>query len=364
MKELKPFLISLLVVTSLFLGITAYAAPNGRYEFNLWPVTDNRYELGTTTLRWFRFFSSYASTTQLSADSLCLNSDTCRTTWPTGGSGTFSWTPTSWGVSTSTTLGFLQGFLSTASSTIDSTLRLTGNLFFDGELLPDGATCSNGQILKRTGANDWDCAADDTSAGGGTFAWTPTSYGVSTSTTLGFLQGFLSTASSTINASSTITGVLTASGGIFGNLTGTASLATALGANGANCSSGNSPLGVDASGAVESCFDVWTEAENTSAGYTTNTGTVTSIATTFPILGGPITTTGTLTFGGLSTSTNPTIGQLPYWTGVNTFGSVATGTISVPTGLTITANRSAVGGAAVIGLDTGYVIPLQSTLDA
>lgn len=48
---------------------------------------------------------------------------------------------------------------------------------------------------------------------------------------------------------------------------GNADTATALAANGANCSAGNSPLGVDASGAVESCFDVWTEAENTSAGY-------------------------------------------------------------------------------------------------
>ena len=36
----------------------------------------------------------------------------------------------------------------------------SGNFDFDGELLPDGATCSNGQILKKTGANDWDCAAD------------------------------------------------------------------------------------------------------------------------------------------------------------------------------------------------------------
>lgn len=43
------------------------------------------------------------------------------------GSGTFSWTPTSWGVSTSTTLGFLNGFLSTASSTINSNLTITGN---------------------------------------------------------------------------------------------------------------------------------------------------------------------------------------------------------------------------------------------
>lgn len=46
-----------------------------------------------------------------------------------------------------------------------------------------------------------------------------------------------------------------------------ADTADALSANGANCTSGNAPLGVDASGAVEGCFDVWTEAENTSAGY-------------------------------------------------------------------------------------------------
>lgn len=40
-----------------------------------------------------------------------------------------------------------------------------------------------------------------------------------------------------------------------------ADAATALAANGANCSAGSAPLGVDASGAVESCFDVFTQAE-------------------------------------------------------------------------------------------------------
>ncbi|OHB13696.1 MAG: hypothetical protein A3G05_02080 [Candidatus Zambryskibacteria bacterium RIFCSPLOWO2_12_FULL_45_14] len=61
-----------------------------------------------------------------SFNTICLSSD-CRTSWPSGGSGTFAWTPTSYGVSTSTTLGFLSGFLSTASSTIDSNLTITGN---------------------------------------------------------------------------------------------------------------------------------------------------------------------------------------------------------------------------------------------
>src|SRR3990167_8304937 len=37
---------------------------------------------------------------------------------------------------------------------------VAGNFAFQGEIMPDGATCSNDQILKKTGANDWDCATD------------------------------------------------------------------------------------------------------------------------------------------------------------------------------------------------------------
>ncbi len=53
-----------------------------------------------------------------------------------------------------------------------------------------------------------------------------------------------------------------------------ADTATSLHANGSNCSSGSAPLGVDASGNAESCFDVWTEAENTAAGYLKADGTI------------------------------------------------------------------------------------------
>ena len=42
---------------------------------------------------------------------------------------------------------------------------------------------------------------------------------------------------------------------------GAATTATALAANGADCSAGSAPLGVDASGAVASCFDVVTQVE-------------------------------------------------------------------------------------------------------
>ncbi len=52
-----------------------------------------------------------------------------------------------------------------------------------------------------------------------------------------------------------------------GALTGNSDTATALAANGGNAGAGNAILGVDASGAAEGAFDVWTEAENTSAAY-------------------------------------------------------------------------------------------------
>ena len=37
---------------------------------------------------------------------------------------------------------------------------LTNDLTFYDEIKPDNATCSNGQILKRTGADNWDCVVD------------------------------------------------------------------------------------------------------------------------------------------------------------------------------------------------------------
>lgn len=116
--------------------------------------------------------------------------------------------------------------------------------------------------------------------------------------------------------------------------------------------------------------------------YGAGTNAIKSVATTtascagsasctdFTIIGSsPITITasGGTASGNVSTSTNETKGQLPYWTTTSgtpaTLGAVATGTITYPTGLTGTAGRYVIGGGLTIALDTGYVIPLQSTLD-
>jgi len=108
----------------------------------------------------------------------------------------------------------------TATGNIQAaSLYATGNLQFDGEILPDGLTCSDGQILKKTGANNWDCATDETGGGGG---------GVATSSAGSYGAGNLAffTATSTISATSGLnlvssTGALTLSGSFA--LTGNAS---------------------------------------------------------------------------------------------------------------------------------------------
>lgn len=52
-----------------------------------------------------------------------------------------------------------------------------------------------------------------------------------------------------------------------GAWSGNAGTASALAANGSNCSAGQAAGGVTAAGAAEDCTDYWTEAENTSAAY-------------------------------------------------------------------------------------------------
>jgi hypothetical protein len=108
-----------------------------------------------------------------------------------------------------------------------------------------------------------------------------------------------------------------------GTWSGNAGTATALAANGTNCSAGSYALGVDASGNSEGCT-------------VAAVGTVTSVTGTFPIAssGGA---TPSITFGGLSTSSAIAAGAaVLYATGVNTMASVATTSATCGSGLTCT----------------------------
>lgn len=97
-------------------------------------------------------------------------------------------------------------------------------------------------------------------------------------------------------------GDIVSSGTFRGSLTGTA---TALAANGANCSAGQAPLGVDASGAVEGCYtpagagDVLLIATQTFTGQNTFSPNITTISS-LTVTGNAsfTTTTSTATFSG------------------------------------------------------------------
>ena len=118
----------------------------------------------------------------------------------------------------------------------------------------------------QTGRGDW--VVDDSSLGGGGGAATSLPYSSITNPTANSrinFAGFTNTWTSTVGNATffTLDGsgtdfVIQGDGDVIANsftgpLVGNASTATALAANGANCSAGNYPLGVDASGAVEEC---------------------------------------------------------------------------------------------------------------
>lgn len=173
-----------------------------------------------------------------------------------------------------------------ASATASQGLLLTGT---------EGASlglidCAASQVLKRNvGDTAWECAADDSGAGGvsdgdkgditvsgsgSTWNVDADSIALGTDTTGGYAAsltegGAATTATAlaadpadcaanqfatTIAASGALGCSALSDADIPNGITITlASTATALAANGSNCAAGNYPLGVDASGAVESC---------------------------------------------------------------------------------------------------------------
>lgn len=294
--------------------------PNSQATRHVYPREDSMYEVGTSGLA---YLSGYF-------DELCLTGagTPCITDWLSGGSGggttTFQIDGSSQGVAN--VLDFNgTDFSITESPDNDFDITIASGITRDSELSAYAALADNetvtGEYDFNTGTTTinllnvdggglsvfgafgtaWSdfCEAitggsglcdgtDNTGGGGG---------GLATSTAIADTQIIWGTSASdvgseaaftyddstdrltVINASTTKISATTFLGNVIGNLTGNvtgnADTATALASNGANCSSGNAPLGVDASGAVESCFDVWTEAENTSAAYISGNQTIT-----------------------------------------------------------------------------------------
>lgn len=182
-----------------------------------------------------------ATTVDRSAGFYSWNGSSWVTISGTGGAGTPG------GADTQVQYNSLGSFAGDAGLTYNDTTNaltattfigaLTGNATTATALAANGANCTSGNYplgVDASGAVE-NCTPVTAAAGGND---TEVQYN-----NAGSIAG---DPGMTYNA---VTNVLTVTGGV----TGTASLATALAANGANCSAGSAPRGVDASGAVEDC---------------------------------------------------------------------------------------------------------------
>ncbi len=97
----------------------------------------------------------FASTTALSASTLCLSTD-CRTSWPTFVASAFPFTPTALGNATSTLLQLTAGLISSASTTVGNGTA-TGGLTISG-----GATTTGNLRVQGTARFVQDATVDGT----------------------------------------------------------------------------------------------------------------------------------------------------------------------------------------------------------
>lgn len=204
----------------------------------------------------------------------------------------------------------------------DVLLRLVG-LNGDGA---GGSVCTTAQttaLATALAANGTNCSAGsfplgvDASGNSETCTALPTTIAGTTNQ----ITASASTGAITLSIPTNPTLPGTTSGTFSGALTGNASTATALAANGANCSAGSSPLGVDASGAAESCTSYVT-----TAGLGTGVGTFLATPSSANLASAVTdeTGTGSAVFANTPTLVTPVLGAATG-TSVNLSGGATVG---------------------------------------
>lgn len=256
------------------------------------------------------------------------------------------------------------GFVKTSGAgtalTVDTNTYLTGNqtVTLSGDVTGSGATAittviANNAVtyakFQQVGANK--LLGNVTSA-------TANANEISTSTlfgqpTAGFVLAFLGgqwigVATTTFNSPlSFANGSVSLS--TAGTWSGNAGTATALAANGTNCSAGNAPLGVDASGNVEGCFGVQAAGTYLTAlgsGFSTTTGTTITHSTSTLAFNG-------LTFGQTIVASAGALLFTPTVTGTLNNTGLANSTIGITANSPLTGGGTpALGGSTSVGCQT------------
>lgn len=243
-----------------------------------------------------------------------------------------------------------------ADGSVDSSSYITGNqtITLSGDVTGSGATAITSS-LKSTGTAGTYRSTTFDAQGRETSGTNPTTFsGYAISDTSANLAAALTDESGTglavfNNGATFIAPILgTPASGVATNLTGTASAlsiggnaatATALAANGTNCSAGNYPLGVDASGNSESCTAV------TSSQWATQNSVNVSLAGGNVGIGTTLVTTAALTVmnGNVGIGTWVPSGSLVVKSGstigLTTTGNVGIGSTAPQSGLTLGSNN-------------------------
>ncbi|MBP9711303.1 MAG: helix-turn-helix domain-containing protein, partial [Candidatus Pacebacteria bacterium] len=364
-------------------GITATFATSTRLAIMTAPIAPS-YIATSSTASIFPFASSTAitvsgtgyfdtaSTSNLIVSSLGSSAGQCLTinsfggvttvACGSGGGAAFPFTPAGYGNSTSTTIGFTNGILSTASSTFTSTLFLSSltnsglAVNASGQVYAAATTTfssplvySNGNVTIQTAngsqsgvlsSADWTTFNNKVSSSSlassitGIFPFTSTGYGNSTSTTIGFTNGILSTASSTFT-STVILSTLSNSGLGVNSLGQVYAAATTTFSGALAYSNGNVTCNT-ASGSVFGCL---TSADWTTFNSKVSSSSLSSLFPFTPTAIGNATSTLMQFTGGLIANASSTI------TALNTINATSTNfsaTNASTTNLTI----SSLGGAA------------------
>ena len=175
----------------LLVSTNVFAAPQLIYQTGMMPITDNRYDLGTTSLRWRNLYVQTASTTELTISSIngstqCLQVSASGVVSGTGGScggagGTPNWkqitidsiqvlTPTTTTVhvriaSTTVEGSFNTGTLTATSGTSWINALSLGTVLSVGNGGTGQATFSAGQLLYGSAANGISTVATGTVSG-------------------------------------------------------------------------------------------------------------------------------------------------------------------------------------------------------
>lgn len=379
---------NLLILALLIFGFggIAYAAPYYVFEPTLLPTTNNGFDLGTTTRVWRN-----AYVTQL-----CLSAD-CKTAWPsgspggssgqvqyngsgsfagvatttltagtnvtftgtpgyliggtnltinaTGGSGTFSWTPSPGYNATTTVLAF-PGFISSASSTI-SYLGSGGVASNNGRLYNAATTTFNSPLNYASGAVTLSTAGTWSGLAGTASALSP---GANINNV-----AFTGAGNITIfAASSTLLGDVNT----FTNAPKLGSLSGFIGGNSGNLYgfATSTIFGVGTPGYV------WSYQNGAAGWYATSTsggGSVTAVTATSPIFssGG---TSPNITWAGLATTTQPASSNLLVSNGGAGVFGVATTSVTC-SGNTTCTQFSVIGPSPITISSTGGGTGLSTT---